>query len=228
MSISFLKEWNKNKIEKAIKEAKELDNACKPTPPEEEWVWVEGYKGTDRNMCCRDFQYEMNKQFDMSEDTEIKECENGFHLCLTLNDTFKYYSVTNGHRFFKVKALVRKVDEEKYGTAICSYFLGEKMRIGTYDKLAAKSIIFLSELTIDEIIDAIGGVDLPEQYKPLVIEGGTKYAYDNYNIDTLVEDGYSKPFATHIVKTNKFDIAHTIGSQKDLSMDMKVLYILNN
>lgn len=229
MSISFLKEWNKNKIEKAIKEAKELDNAheltYKPTPTEEEWVWVEGYKGTDRNMCCRDFQYEMNKQFDMPEDTEIKECENGFHLCLTLNDTFKYYRVVDGNRFFKVKALVRKVDEEKYGTTLRD---GWGFVIGECDKLVAKSIIFLEELTIDEIIDAIGGIDLPEQYKPLVIEDGTKYAYDNYNIDTLVEDGYSKPFATHIVKSNKFDIAHAVGSQKDLSMDMKVLTILYN
>ena len=30
----------------------------------EEWVWVNGYKGTDKDMKCRDFQYEMHKQID--------------------------------------------------------------------------------------------------------------------------------------------------------------------
>ena len=214
MSLSFLKARNDAKVERVIKVIEE----------KEEWVWIEGYKGTDRNMCCRGFRYEMGKQFDMPEDVEIKECESGFHLCLTLNDTFEYYPVVNGNRFFKVKALVRKVDEEKYGTVIRD---GWGFAIGDHNKLVAKSIIFLEELTIDKIINAIGGIDLPEQYRPLVIEGGKKYAYDNYNIDTLVEDGYSKPFATHIVKSDKFDIAHAIGSQKDLSMDMKVLYILN-
>lgn len=214
MSISFLKAWNEAKVERAIKATEE----------KEEWVWVEGYKGTDRNMCCRDFQYEMNKQFDMPEDAEIKECESGFHLCLTLSDTFNYYRVIDGHRFFKVKALVRKVDEEKYGTTIHD---GWGFVTGKYDKLVAKSIIFLSELTVDEILKDTTVCDLPEKYKHMAIETTIRKAHYNYQTDTLVEDGYSKPFATHIVKSNKFDIAHAVGSQKDLSMDMKVFYILN-
>lgn len=222
-----------NIFKKAITEAKELDEALKathtnPAPPEEEWVWVEGYKGTYRNMCCRDFQYEMNKQFDMPEDAEVKECTNGFHLCITLYDTLKYYSVGDGHRFFKVKALVRKSDKEKYGHPETITMYDREMLTGRiHDKLVAKSIIFLSELTTDEILKVAGGEDLPEQYKQLAIEGGIQYAYNNYYTDTLIEDGYSKPFASDIVKNKLFDIAHAVGSQKDLSMDMKVLYILN-
>jgi hypothetical protein len=215
-------------FKKAVKEAEKLDTIPEPinetTPPEKEWIWVEGYKGTDRNMCCRDYQYEMGKQFDMPEDTEIEECECGFHLCLTLKDTFKYYRVRDGHRFFKVKALVRKTDRQKYGTKnydLWGYYIGE------HDKLVAKSIIFTLELTIDEILESIGGTDLPEQYKPLVIEHSLSHAYDKYHTDTLVEDGYSQAFASHLAQSNKFDVAHAIGSQKDLSMDMKVLYILN-
>lgn len=218
-----------NIFKKTIKEAKELDEALvathiDPPPPEEEWVWVEGYKGTDKDMCCREFQYEMDKQFDMPKDAKIKECECGFHLCLTLDDVFTYYSVGDGHRFFKVKALVRKSDKERYGETISNHIF---LRLEKHDKLVAKSIIFLSELTVDEILEVAGGKDLPEQYKQLAIEGGLPYAYGNYHIYLLVEDGYSKPFASHIVKNNLFDVAHAIGSQKDLSMDMKVLYILN-
>ena len=139
-----------NIFKKAIKEVEELDKACEvtPTEPEEEWVWVEGYKGTGKNMCCREFQYELNRQFDMPEDVNIEECENGFHLCLNLHDVFGYYKIGNGHRFFKVKALVRKSDKEKYGK-----FINDELGwyIGKYDKIVAKSIIFISELTIDEV-----------------------------------------------------------------------------
>lgn len=217
-----------NIFKKAIKEVKEWDDAleptCEPTPPEEEWIWVEGYKGTDRNMCCRDFQYEMNKQFDMPEDAEIEECESGFHLCLTLNDTFTYYPVADGHRFFRVKALVRKSDKEKYGEAIHDEF---GYYIGKHNKIVAKSIIFLAELSVDEILKDTIICDLPQQYKYLAIETSVHDARYNYQLNLLVEDGYSKPFATHIIKFDEFDIAHAIGSQKDLSMDMKVLYILN-
>jgi hypothetical protein len=217
-----------NIFKKAIKEAKEWDDAleptCEPTPPEEEWVWVEGYKGTDRNMCCRGFQYEMGKQFNMYGDEEIKECYNGFHLCLDMCDVFNYYNIGIGNRFFRVQALVRKSDEKKYGQAIRDEYGYD---IGRTDKIVAKSIIFLAELSVDEILKDTIICDLPEQYKYLAIETNVYDARYNYQLNLLVEDGYSTPFATHLAKANKFDIAHAIGSQKDLSMDMKVLYILN-
>lgn len=214
-----------NIFKKAIKEVEELDKACEvtPTEPEEEWVWVEGYKGTEKDMCCREFQYELNRQFDMPEDAKIEECESGFHLCLNLYDVFLYYRIGNGHRFFKVKALVRKLDKEKYGEFIRNGF---GIPTSKHDKIVAKSIIFISELTIDEVLKYTEVDNLPEKYKHLAIEHDLYYASDKYYIDTLIEDGYSETFATHIAKINKFEIAHALGSQKDLSMDVKVLGIL--
>lgn len=47
---------------------------------DDEWVWIDGYKGTDCDMKCRGFQYEIGKQHDIVGD--VKECVNGFHLCL--------------------------------------------------------------------------------------------------------------------------------------------------
>ena len=203
-----------------------METSLAPTP-EEEWIWVEGYKGTDRNMCCRDHQYELGVQYDMPEDSPIEECVNGFHLCLDLNDVFKYYHIGAGNRFFKVKALVRKPEHDKYGhheeslAADLFSFAGRR-----YDKLAAKSIILQSELTIDEILKDTGAEVLPEQYKHMAIENNVKNAVDRYHIDILLEDGYSLPFATYIIKQHKFETAHAYGSQKDLSMDMKVWGIL--
>jgi hypothetical protein len=220
-----------NIFKKSIKEVKEFDKVLKevstPTPePEEEWIWVEGYKGTDVNMCCRGYQYELGKQYDMPEGEEIKECESGFHLCLSLQDVFYYYGIGVGHRFFKVKALVRKSAKDNYKSAFRYY--GEFYTHPSSNKLAAKSIIFISELTYDEILKNSDAQDLPEDYKKIAINISIEAAVENYRRHTLIEDGYSLAFATHIVNSGKFDIAHAVGSQKDLSMDIKVLSILYN
>lgn len=81
----------------------------------EEWIWVDGYKGTKSDMTCNGYQYELGKRYVMPPDEDIVECASGFHLCLILNDVFDYYSIHNNNRFFKVKALVRKSDYEEYG-----------------------------------------------------------------------------------------------------------------
>lgn len=217
-----------NIFKKVIKEAQEINKAIeslKEIPentlePEEEWIWVEGYKGTDKDMKCRDFQYGLGMQYDMPEDQKIQECESGFHLCLYLRDVFDYYGVGCGNRFFKVKALVRKTDRENY--QIKSFYSG-------LNKLVAKSIIFTSELTCDEILQYFDAVkNLPENYKKLAIDVSIDYAIRQYRINALIEDGYSEPFATYVTSIGKFEKAHVLGSQNDLSMDVKVLSIFIN
>lgn len=198
-----------------------------PTPePEEEWIWVEGYKATDANMQCRGYQYELGVQHDMPEDEPIEECKSGFHLCLRLSDAFDYYGIGCGNRFFKVRALVRKTDKNNYRSPFT--YLGTSYYTNGSNKLAAKSIIFTSELTYDEILKDTDAQDLPEDYKKVAITVSLEHAVGLYRINTLIEDGYSLPFATHIIKAGKFDMAHAFGSQEDLSMDMKVLGILYN
>lgn len=216
-------------FKKAIKEVQEIDKTIESfketlTPePEEEWIWVEGYKATNANMQCRGYQYELGVQYDMPEGEQIKECESGFHLCLSLPDVFYYYNIGAGNRFFKVKALVRKTDKKKCSVA---YRIDSAWYSDHNNKLAAKSIIFLSELTPDEILKDTDAENLPEDYKKLAIATSIKHAINSYQTNTLVEDGYSLLFATYIVEIDKFYIAHAFGSQKDLSMDMKVLGIL--
>lgn len=200
--------------------------------PTEEWIWVEGYKGTDKDMKCRDFQYELNKQFDMPEDAEIKTCSNGFHFCLYLKDTFDFYNIGNCNRFFKVKALVRKNDLINYHSS------GDHLPLikfsddaynaapGYSRKLAAKSIILTEEVSMDEILKNTPAEKLPDKFKMMAIEIDIATAVAESRIDILVEDGYSLTFATYIAYNNIFDIAHAVGSQKDLSMDVKVLTMM--
>ena len=197
-----------------------------PIAPPEEWVWVDGYKGTDKDMRCRDFQYELGKQYDMTEGQTIQVCSSGFHLCLNLEDVFDYYCIESNNRFFKVKALVRKSDRDQYGRRRLHFMNNSFIQQFDNNKLAAKSIILLEELTIDEICKPTKACDLPQEYKQRAIAVGVNQAIIHYQTDTLINDGYSMPFASYLVEKAKFNIAHALGSQKDLSMDMKVLGIL--
>lgn len=200
---------------------KNEEENTEPTP--ERWVWVEGYKGTDKNMCCRGYQYELGKQHDMSEDAEISSCSSGFHLCLELSDVFEYYKIGDDNRFFKVKALVRASEYDRYGKRV-AYVFGYSRN----DKLAAKSIIFTEECTLDEIFKATKAADWSEEYKKLAISIGIKDVQNIRRTNELVSLGYSEGVAKYICENGKYEDATVFASVPDLSMDTKMLLIFRH
>ena len=213
-------------IENAMVKAACADN--KSTKTEEEWIWVDGYKGTDADMKCVGFQYKLHETYNMPEDTEIIECRSGFHLCRDLIDVFNYYSLHDGNRFFKVKALVKKKDYEEYGkrTEYNGLFGFTTSR---RTKLVSKSIIILSELTTDEIFECKGFDEFKDwspEDKELARLKGMGFVAEEICVRELVSLGYSRAFAEYLNKDSKFEIAKAVGSQEDLSMDMKVAYIM--
>ena len=113
-------------------------------PKGEDWIWIDAYKGTDENMQGYDnFQFEIGKTF--KAEGKISVCANGFHCCKRLREVFQHYSWKKhpANRYFKVKALVRKADWEIYDTFS---WLSPSNR----DKIVAKEIIFLEEITYSE------------------------------------------------------------------------------
>ena len=62
---------------------------------------ITGYKGFDKDLKCRGFQYEVGKEY---ETDEVKLCEKGFHFCENPHDVLNYYSAGEGHRFAIVEA----------------------------------------------------------------------------------------------------------------------------
>lgn len=198
-----------------------------PEEPEdkgiEEWVWTTGYKGTNKDMQCKDYQFEFGKRHDMPEGEPIVICSSGFHLCNDLKNVFKYYKVGNGNRFFEVRALVRRYNKN-------GYYSFEHYD----DKMSSKSIEFVRELTADEVFEALvrsndskfnDTLNWTKEQKELAMKTDLDSVRRSINVQKLVDLGYSEPFAAFVCKRGAYDIASTVASQPGLSMDVKVMTI---
>ena len=53
---------------------------------------IKGYKGFNPDMTCRDFKYEIGKEY---ETDKAKTCETGFHFCENPFDVWDYYPPCN-------------------------------------------------------------------------------------------------------------------------------------
>lgn len=82
------------------------------------------YKGTDKDMKCRDFQFELGKEY---VEEEAKLCYKGFHGCEYPLDVFAHYAPADS-RFF-VADLDGVTDEEAED---------DSKRVGTKIKLRAE------------------------------------------------------------------------------------------
>jgi hypothetical protein len=58
------------------------------------------YKGFDKNLKCRDFQYEVGKEY---ETDKAEPCESGFHACANPLDVWDYYPPCDNNRFCEVE-----------------------------------------------------------------------------------------------------------------------------
>jgi hypothetical protein len=54
---------------------------------------IQGFKGFDKNLKCRNYQYEIDKDFE--HDGEVEACSSGFHFCENPLDVFNYYPPSN-------------------------------------------------------------------------------------------------------------------------------------
>ena len=108
---------------------------------------IKSYKGFDKNLKCRDFQYEIGKEYEM--DGEIKVCNRGFHACESPFDVFDHYTMIDS-RFCEVEQ-DGNISKEDRGTKICS----SKIKIKAELKLANMinlGVEWLKEITSPEKI----------------------------------------------------------------------------
>jgi hypothetical protein len=93
---------------------------------------IRAYKGFDKDLKCRGFQYEIGKEYELKEGEHPVACERGFHACPNPNDLFAFYSPSEGNRYCEVE-LSGEIDDSES------------------DKIAASRIKIIKELTIFEV-----------------------------------------------------------------------------
>ena len=211
--------WNKNKSITITGETKPLDTPMitinpNATQPADEWIEITGYKGTDKNMQCRDgFQYEIGATYIISDPANVEICKNGYHLCKELTHVLNYYGDPFNHRYFMVRAVVRKSDLDSYDGI-------------SNDKLVAKEIEILEELSVEEVYELyknnecncrfsikglINSIDDFKIYIGKTEKEIIKLIKCKY-VKTLTDLGYSATFATILVDRIQIGSAtYTIG-----------------
>ena len=76
---------------------------------------MKAYKGFNKDMTCRGFQFEEGKTY---EEPEAKLCESGFHACENPLDCFRYYSPAKS--VFHEVELEDVSDERQEDTKVCA------------------------------------------------------------------------------------------------------------
>ena len=90
---------------------------------------ITSYKGFDKDMKCRGFQYKVGKEYEMGG--EIKCCKQGFHACKSPLEVLDYYDMLNS-RFAEVEQS-GKIDEEEKSTKVCSSHIKIKAELKLAD-----------------------------------------------------------------------------------------------
>ena len=82
---------------------------------------MKSYKGFNKDMTCRDFQYEEGREY---EETTAEVCETGFHSCEYPLDCFRYYDPA--HSVYHEVEADGEIDKAADGTKLAS----TKLKIG--------------------------------------------------------------------------------------------------
>ena len=90
-----------------------------------------GFKGFDKNLKCRDFQYEVGKTYE--HEGKVECCEQGFHFCENPFDVFGYYSPSDS-RYCAVEGS-GKVDQDEDDSKVAVSKLHISAEIGSWSKI---------------------------------------------------------------------------------------------
>ena len=163
---------------------------------------ITAYKAFNSNFSCRDFQYEVGKEYHINGDVEM--CENGFHACIDLMDVFDYYSMSNS-RF----AIVKMWGDILFG----------------FDKMCASDIEIVEELSLKDIVEryALSKVDFLEHKNCTHFELNKSEnelcnkGYGNYIISTHhYKRIVSRGSGNHIVNTGISNTILSIGDATNI------------
>ena len=102
---------------------------------------MKAYKGFNKDLSCRGFQYEVGKEYEMTG--EVMPCARGFHACENPFDVLEYYGDILNNRFCEVE---QSGDIKKDGDKSVSSKIRVNAEIG-FPGLFKAGIEWLKEIT---------------------------------------------------------------------------------
>lgn len=117
---------------------------------------IYGYKGFDKDLKCRGFQYEIGKTYEINEKPII--CKSGFHFCEKLIDVSSYYpfikyDINYGDYGFKIMNFNKSSNRYCVVEAIGDVCEDKELQFDT--KHATNRIRIVRELDQKEISDIL-------------------------------------------------------------------------
>ena len=115
------------------------------------------YKGFDKDLECRGFQYEIGKEYELPNGETVSVCSHGFHACESPLEVLDYYFLddnANLSRFCEVEQSGEFSKEKFYNsTKIASSKIKIKREI-TFADLIKLGLEWIKEKTSQEKVDA--------------------------------------------------------------------------
>ena len=137
-------------------------------------------------MQCRDFQYEVGKEYEM--DGEIKCCNRGFHACKSPMEVWDHYDMLNS-RYAEVEQS-GKIEEEKNSTKICSSHIKIKAELKLADIINI-GVEWLKDITSPSKVKTDGALNSSGDYAQIGSSGDSAKigsSGDYAKIDSTGED----------------------------------------
>ena len=90
---------------------------------------MKAYKGFDKDLKCRGFQYKVGNTYEMDGD-DTKICTKGFHACTNPFDVLNYYGFENNNRVCEVDLDGKTDKENQSDSEICGNRISIKAELG--------------------------------------------------------------------------------------------------
>ena len=120
---------------------------------------IKSYKGFDENLCCRGFQYEVGKEYEMDGIIEI--CKRGFHACESPLEVLDHYFLLDDAKMARFCEVEQsgKIDRENNTTKVCSSKIKIKAELKFSDliKLGVEWIKEKASEGVDKLLSDNGG-----------------------------------------------------------------------
>ena len=148
---------------------------------------ITSYKGFDKDMKCRGFQYEVGKEYEM--DGEIKCCNRGFHACKYPMEVWDYYDMLDS-RYAEVEQS-GKIDAGENSTKVCSSRIKIKAELKLADIINI-GVEWLKDITSPSKVKTDGELnDNGDRRKQIGSSGNSAKIGSSGNSAKIGSSGYS-------------------------------------